>query len=96
MITLTKTKRFYMGALVGALFGYFLNKTNNKQHVNRGYDSESGHQIHINGPPRRSVFRFRTPRFKRPAAKSILPNSTRFSPHPQQFAGIFQFGKICF
>ncbi len=59
------------------------------------FHSESGHQIHINGPPRRSVFRFRTPRFKRSASKSILPNSTRFSPHHQQFAGISQFGKIC-
>ena len=41
-----------MGALVGALFGYFFNKTNNKQHVNRGYDSESGttlHQSHWSG-----------------------------------------------
>ncbi|ACT11910.1 hypothetical protein PC1_0859 [Pectobacterium carotovorum subsp. carotovorum PC1] len=34
MTTLTKTKRFFMGALVGALFGLFTNKTNNKQHVN--------------------------------------------------------------
>ncbi|EBS7635144.1 hypothetical protein CDR68_15410 [Salmonella enterica] len=42
VITITKTKRFFMGALEGALFGYFFNKTNNKQHVNRGYDSESG------------------------------------------------------
>ncbi|ECJ3937611.1 hypothetical protein YT28_11655 [Salmonella enterica subsp. salamae] len=42
VITLTKTKRFYMGALVGALFARNTNKTNNKQHVNRGYDSESG------------------------------------------------------
>ncbi|TDB58207.1 hypothetical protein C5467_10065 [Photorhabdus khanii subsp. guanajuatensis] len=42
MITLTKTKRFFMGALVGALITRNTNKTNNKQHVNRGYDSESG------------------------------------------------------
>ncbi|ECJ2253140.1 hypothetical protein FNO22_03500 [Salmonella enterica subsp. salamae] len=42
MIRLTKTKRFYMGAFVGALFERNTNKTNNKQHVNRGYDSESG------------------------------------------------------
>ncbi|EBR3718371.1 hypothetical protein B2O48_08200 [Salmonella enterica] len=41
MITLTKTKRFFMGAFVGALFTRNTNKTNNKQHVNRGYDSES-------------------------------------------------------
>lgn len=47
-----------MGALVGALFGYLFNKTNNKQHVNRGYDSESGTKIYINGPPRGSVFAF--------------------------------------
>ncbi len=39
--TITKTKRFFMGALVGALFVRNINKTNNKQHVNRGYDSES-------------------------------------------------------
>ncbi|EAB2699908.1 hypothetical protein C5Q49_001412 [Salmonella enterica subsp. enterica serovar Mississippi] len=31
-----------MGAFVGALFERNINKTNNKQHVNRGYDSESG------------------------------------------------------
>lgn len=31
-----------MGAFVGALFTRNTNKTNNKQHVNRGYDSESG------------------------------------------------------
>ncbi|EBU8417325.1 hypothetical protein DLE84_03445 [Salmonella enterica subsp. enterica serovar Obogu] len=41
MITLTKTKRFFMGAFVGALFERNTNKTNNKQHINRGYDSES-------------------------------------------------------
>ncbi|RLM25001.1 hypothetical protein BIY28_03290 [Brenneria goodwinii] len=41
VITITKTKRFFMGALVGAPFGRFSNKTNNKQHVNRGYDPES-------------------------------------------------------
>ncbi|EBS8368289.1 hypothetical protein CFF91_21450 [Salmonella enterica] len=41
MITLTKPKRFFMGAFVGALFERNTNKTNNKQHVNRGYDSES-------------------------------------------------------
>ncbi|ECH8836833.1 hypothetical protein S616_21975 [Salmonella enterica subsp. enterica] len=42
MITITKIKRFFMGALVGALLEQNTNKTNNKQHVNRGYDSESG------------------------------------------------------
>ncbi|TKV14195.1 hypothetical protein FDX04_13875, partial [Citrobacter sp. wls615] len=42
MITLTKIKLFFMGALVGALFERKANKTNNKQHFNRGYDSESG------------------------------------------------------
>ncbi|EBW9751633.1 hypothetical protein DQR71_22665 [Salmonella enterica subsp. enterica serovar Kingston] len=42
MITITKLKRFFMGALVGALLEQNTNKTNNKQHVNRGYDSESG------------------------------------------------------
>lgn len=30
-----------MGAFVGALFERNTNKTNNKQHINRGYDSES-------------------------------------------------------
>ncbi|APQ83304.1 hypothetical protein LTSEWAN_6150 [Salmonella enterica subsp. enterica serovar Wandsworth str. A4-580] len=30
-----------MGAFVGALFVRNTNKTNNKQHVNREYDSES-------------------------------------------------------
>ncbi|EAA6444368.1 hypothetical protein BMS56_14335 [Salmonella enterica] len=42
MITITKPKRFFMGALVGALYVRNINKTNNKQRVNRGYDSESG------------------------------------------------------
>ncbi|EAQ1856542.1 hypothetical protein E2V56_08175 [Salmonella enterica] len=42
MIALTKSKRFFMGAFVGALFERNISKTNNKQHVNRGYDSESG------------------------------------------------------
>ncbi|EAM1086500.1 hypothetical protein EP554_02785 [Salmonella enterica] len=41
MITITKLKRFFMGALVGTLLEQNTNKTNNKQHVNRGYDSES-------------------------------------------------------
>lgn len=42
VITITKIKQFFMGALVGALFVRNTNKTNNKQHVNRGFDSESG------------------------------------------------------
>lgn len=42
VITITKTKRFFMGALVGALILTFLNETKGKQHLNRGYDSESG------------------------------------------------------
>ncbi|EAA6141811.1 hypothetical protein DQ017_02390 [Salmonella enterica subsp. enterica] len=42
MITLTKTKRFFMGAFVGALFTRNVNKTNNKQLVSLGCDSESG------------------------------------------------------
>lgn len=45
VITITKIKRFFMGALVGALLEQNTNKTNNKQHVNRGYDSESGTTI---------------------------------------------------
>ncbi|TYL44172.1 hypothetical protein [Dickeya sp. ws52] len=46
MTKITKTKRFFMGAFVGALFTINTNKTNDKQHVNRGYDSESGTTIH--------------------------------------------------
>ncbi len=42
VITHTKPKRFFMGAFVGALFTRNTNKTNSKQYVNRGYDSESG------------------------------------------------------
>nr|KAA0551212.1 hypothetical protein F0329_21465 [Citrobacter werkmanii] len=57
MITLKKIKRFYMGAFVGALFARNTNKTNNKQHVNRGYDSESGHH-YLKNPPKRRVFAF--------------------------------------
>lgn len=45
VITITKPKRFFMGALVGALFTRNTNKTNDKQAVNRGYDSESGTTI---------------------------------------------------
>ncbi|EDU9481258.1 hypothetical protein XH18_000984 [Salmonella enterica subsp. arizonae] len=45
MMNITKIKRFVMGALVRALFVRNINKTNNKQHVNRGYDSESGTTI---------------------------------------------------
>ncbi|OQR46460.1 hypothetical protein BW261_01295 [Klebsiella aerogenes] len=50
MITITKIKRFFMGALVGALFERNTNKTNNKQRVNRGYDSESGTTIQRTQP----------------------------------------------
>lgn len=32
-----------MGAFVEALFTIYTKKINNKQQVNRGYDSESGH-----------------------------------------------------
>ncbi|EDV1006825.1 hypothetical protein HY25_004625 [Salmonella enterica subsp. enterica] len=42
MITITKKKRFFMGAFVGALFTRNINKTNNKQRVSREYDSEPG------------------------------------------------------
>ncbi|EDW0654493.1 hypothetical protein JU54_004055 [Salmonella enterica subsp. enterica serovar Weslaco] len=45
MITITKTKRFFMGAFVGALFVRNINKTKNKHHLNRRYDSESGTTI---------------------------------------------------
>lgn len=34
-----------MGAFVGALFTRNVNKTNDKQRVSRGYDSESGTTI---------------------------------------------------
>lgn len=36
-----------MGALVGALFARNTNKTKEKQHLNRGYDSESGHHYSV-------------------------------------------------
>lgn len=42
VITIAKIKRFFMGALVGALIEINTNKTKDKQHVNREYDSESG------------------------------------------------------
>ncbi|WP_264040170.1 hypothetical protein [Pectobacterium carotovorum] len=42
MTTITKTKRFFMGAFMGAQLDRFSNKNNNKQQVNREYDSESG------------------------------------------------------
>ncbi len=45
VITITKTKRFFMGAFVGALFVRNPYKTNNKQRISRGYDSESGTTI---------------------------------------------------
>lgn len=45
VITITKQKRFFMGAFVGALFERNANKTNDKQRVSRGYDSESGTTI---------------------------------------------------
>lgn len=57
VITITKTKRFFMGALVGALILIFFNKTNNKQYVNRRYDSESG-TTNLKNPPTRRVFAF--------------------------------------
>lgn len=50
VITITKTKRFFMGALVGALILTFFNKTSNKQHLNRGYNSESGTTIQRTRP----------------------------------------------
>lgn len=40
-----KNEVIIYGALVGALFPRNANKNNNKQHVNRGYDSESGHHF---------------------------------------------------
>lgn len=49
-----------MGAFVGALFTRNTNKTNNKQHVNRGYDSESG-TTYSENPPKRRVFAFSEP-----------------------------------
>ena len=52
-----KTKVIFMRAFVGALFTRNTNKTNNKQHVNRGYDSESG-TTSLENPPLRRVFAF--------------------------------------
>ncbi|EKS3773234.1 hypothetical protein QBZ69_004024 [Salmonella enterica] len=49
-----------MGALVGALVTRNTNKTNNKQHLNRGYDSESGTTI-LKNPLKRRVFAFLHP-----------------------------------
>jgi hypothetical protein len=45
VITITKIKRFFMGALVGALILTFFNETKEKHHLNRRYDSESGTKI---------------------------------------------------
>ncbi|MBZ7502671.1 hypothetical protein FMJ34_04175 [Klebsiella michiganensis] len=47
-------------AFVGVLFSRNTNKTNNKQHVNRRYDSESGHH-YLKNPPKRRVFAFLRP-----------------------------------
>ncbi|WP_373170878.1 nucleotidyl transferase AbiEii/AbiGii toxin family protein [Klebsiella sp. Q11] len=60
VIPLTKPKRFYVGAFMGVLFASNINKTNNKQHVNRRYDSESGHH-YLKNPPKRRVFAFLRP-----------------------------------
>ncbi|NHM11357.1 hypothetical protein FOL98_15330 [Citrobacter youngae] len=57
VITITKTKRFFMGAFVGALFVRNPYKTNNKQRISRRYDSESGTTIWKN-PPTRRFFAF--------------------------------------
>ena len=59
VITITKTKRFFMGVLVGALFTINTNKTNNKQHLNRRYDSESG-TTNLKKPAYGLVFCFST------------------------------------
>ncbi|PWC17085.1 hypothetical protein DDT52_16195 [Brenneria roseae subsp. roseae] len=53
--TITKIKRFVMGALVGALIPTFFNETKWKQHLNRGYDSESGHHLSFFMPPYKSL-----------------------------------------
>lgn len=45
VITITKTKRLFLGAFVGALFTRNTNKINDKQSISRGYDSESGTTI---------------------------------------------------
>lgn len=42
VITITKPKRYFIGAFAGALFAININKNNKKHCVNRGYDSESG------------------------------------------------------
>ncbi|QCT18359.1 hypothetical protein FEM41_01235 [Jejubacter calystegiae] len=79
MITLTKPKRFFMGAFVGALFTKNTNKINNKQHVNRGYDSGSGTKFistDLHGGP----FFVSAPRQNQPFPEycfnQILPTST--------------------
>ena len=45
VIIITKIQRFFMGALVGALFGLIDNKVNNLQCVGCRGDSESGTTI---------------------------------------------------
>ena len=54
-----------MGAFVGALFVRNTNKTNNKQHVNRGYDSESG-TTYSENPAYGWVFAFLHPNLYQP------------------------------
>ena len=49
VINITISKRFFMGAFVGALFARNSSKTNDKQCVSRGYDSESG-TTHLKNP----------------------------------------------
>lgn len=45
VMIITKIQRFFMGALVGALYEQLANKNMNKQHVNYKGDSESGTTI---------------------------------------------------
>lgn len=67
-----------MGALVGALFTRNINKTNNKQCVSRGYDSESGTTI-LKNPPTRRVFAFVLSKiFDHTDSPTNLPTSSQF------------------
>ena len=75
-----------MGALVGALFTRNTNKTNNKQRVNRGYDSESG-TTYSENPAYGWVFAFLHPNLYQPNSliqplkvRSALPLSPFLSP----------------
>ncbi len=64
-----------MGAFVEALLERNTNKTNNKQHINRGYDSESGHH-YLKNPPKRWVFTFLQPDSPSNSVRLFAANTT--------------------